>query len=71
MGMKICKTVQIRHSLMLARMARATCQAKQILIWCRNEKVTLLGGTLFCPHGSSHYSLCSGALPEFVGGIGS
>ena len=59
------------HSLMLAGMAKATCQAKQILIWCRNEKVTLLGGTLFCPHGSSHYSLCSGSLPEFVGGIGS
>jgi hypothetical protein len=55
----------------LARMARATCQAKQIPIWSRNEKVGFLGRTLFMPHGSSHYSLCSGALLEFMGGTGS
>ena len=68
MGLKICKTVQIRHSLMLAGMARATCQAKQIPIWSRNDQISFLGRTLFMPHGSSHYSLCSGALLEFVGG---
>ena len=64
MGLKFAKTVQIRHSLMLARMGRATCQAKQIPIWSRNEKVGFLGRTLFMPHGSSHYSLCSVALLE-------
>jgi hypothetical protein len=71
MGLKFSKTVQIRHRLMIGRIPRATCQAKQIPIWSRNEKVGFLGRTLFSPPGSSHYSLCSGALLEFVGGTGS
>jgi hypothetical protein len=57
--------------LIIGRIPRATCQAKQIPIWSRNEKVGFLGRTLFSPHGSSHYSLCSGALLEIVGGTGS
>jgi hypothetical protein len=68
MGLKFVKTVQERHGLVIARMARATCQAKQIPIWSRNEKVGFWGRMLFLPHGSIHYSLCSGALLEFVGG---